>query len=149
MPISSRYLVRSTLAFLAIGFVALIAMVAMNFWLSERAQTYFEEANSARDVRVAAVELRNSMLAAESSQRGFVVTGNEIYLAPYQSAKAQAQRQLQSLRQLLPSYPNAGPALPRLAEILASKFEEFDRTIALKREQKDEEIRSIFRTNNG
>src|SRR6476646_7112945 len=126
MPVSSTFLVRSTLAYLAIGFVALAAIVAMNFWLSERAQTYFADAISARDVRVAAVELRNSILAAESSQRGFIITGNEIYLAPYQSAKAQAQRQLLVLQKLLPSYPDGGPTLPRLSAILANKFKEFD-----------------------
>ena len=80
------------------------------------------------------------MLAAESSQRGFIITGNEIYLAPYQSAKAQAQRQLSALQTLLPSYFDADATLKRLSEILATKFEEFDRTIALKRDQRDEEI---------
>jgi two-component sensor histidine kinase/CHASE3 domain sensor protein len=149
MPISSRDLIRSTSSFLLIGFVALMAIVAMNFWLDERARFYSEDAISARDTRFAAVELRNSMLAAESSQRGFIITGNEIYLAPYQSAKAQAQRQLAALQRLLPSYFDAEATLKRLSEILAAKFEEFDRTIALKRDQRDEAIRSIFRTNNG
>jgi two-component sensor histidine kinase/CHASE3 domain sensor protein len=149
MPISSRDLIRSTSAFLLIGFVALMAIVAMNFWLGERAQFYSEEAISARDTRVAAVELRNSMLAAESSQRGFIFTGNEIYLAPYQSAKTQAQRHMLALQKLVPSFLDAGPTLERLSEILATKFGEFDRTIALKRDQRDDEIRSIFRTNNG
>jgi two-component sensor histidine kinase len=149
MPISTRDLIRSTSAFLLIGFVALMAIVAMNFWLDERAQFYSDEAVSARDTRVAAVELRNSMLTAESSQRGFIITGNEIYLAPYHSAKVQAQRQLLLLQKLLPSYFDSGPTLNRLSEILTAKFEEFDRTIALKRDQRDDEIRSIFRTNNG
>ena len=149
MPISSRDPIRSTSSFLLIGFVALMAIVAMNFWLSERARFYSEEAISARDTRVAAVELRNSLLVAESSQRGFIITGNEIYLAPYQSAKVQAQRELSALRSLLPSYFDAEATLRRLSEILAAKFEEFDRTIALKRDQRDEEIRSIFRTNDG
>ena len=149
MPGSSRDLIRSTSAFLLVGFVALMAIVAMNFWLGERARLYSEEAISARDTRVAAVELRNAMLTAESSQRGFIITGNEIYLAPYQSAKAQAQRHLSTLQKLLPSYFDADVTLKRLAEILATKFEEFDRTIALKRDQRDDEIRSIFQTNNG
>ena len=149
MPISSRDLIRSTSASLLIGFAALLAIVGMNFWLGERAQFYSEEAISARDTRVAAVELRNSMLAAESSQRGFIITGNEIYLAPYQSAKAQAHRHLLVLQRLLPSYFDAGPTLERLSTILASNFEEFDRTIALKRAQRDEDVRSIFRTNSG
>jgi CHASE3 domain sensor protein len=75
MPISSRYLVTSTSAFLLIGFVALMTIVAMNFWLGERGQSYFEEAIEARDTRIAAVELRNAVQTAEASQRGFIITG--------------------------------------------------------------------------
>lgn len=39
--------------------------------------------------------------------------------------------------------------MPRLSELLHSKFEELDRTIALKRGQRDDEIQAIFHTNSG
>ncbi|MFB9979301.1 sensor histidine kinase [Mesorhizobium kowhaii] len=149
MPISGRHLVRFTSTALLVGFLALMAIVAMNFWLGERAQSYFDDAIAARDTRVAAVELRNAMQTAESSQRGFIITGNEIYLAPYQSAKTQAQRHLQALQTLLLSYPNSDLALKRLSSILTTKFDEFDRTIALKRDQRDDEVLAIVRTNKG
>ena len=65
--------------------------------------------STARNTRVAAVELRDAMQTAESSQRGFIITGNEIYLAPYQAAKIQAQRHLAALQTLLfQSYPAFG-----------------------------------------
>ncbi|MGV8856680.1 MAG: CHASE3 domain-containing protein [Devosia sp.] len=104
---------------------------------------------AARDTRVAAVELRNAMQTAESSQRGFIITGNEIYLAPYQSAKAQEQRYLLALQSLLLPYPNADATLSRLSEILATKFDEFDRIIALKRDGRDDDVIAIIRTNSG
>jgi len=146
---SSRYFVPLTSISLLIGFVALMAIVAMTFWLGERAQFYFEDAISARDTRVAAVELRNAMQTAEASERGFVITGNEIYLGPYQTAKVQAQRQFEALKTLLSSYPGAESTLQRLSAITTTKFDEFDQTIALKREQRDAEILAIFRTNKG
>lgn len=149
MPLPSRHLFRMTTASLSIGFAALMAIVAMNFWLGERAQAYFDDAIAARDTRVAAVELRNAMQTAESSQRGFVVTGNEIYLAPYRSAKTQAQRNLAALQALLPSYSNSDTVLRRLTVVLATKFEELDRTIELKRNHRDEEVLAVFRTNSG
>ena len=149
MSISSRYLVGMTSASLLIGFVALMAIVAMNFWLGERAQSYFDNAIAARDTRIAAVELRNAMQSAEFSQRGFIITGNEIYLAPYQSAKTQAQRHLLALQTFLPSYPNSDLALRRLSAILSDKFGELDRTIELKRNKLDGEVLAIFRTNSG
>ena len=94
MPISSKSLLRSTSVFLLIGFIALMGIVAVNFWLGERAQSDFDDAISARDTRIAAVELRNAVQTAEASQRGFLLTGNEIYLAPYQAAKIQARRRV-------------------------------------------------------
>jgi len=149
MPTSTRQLIRSTSVFLLVGFLALMAIVGTNYWLGERAQAYFADAMGARDTRVAAVELRNAMQTAESSQRGFIITGNEIYLAPYQSAKAQEQRYLLALQSLLLPYPNADATLSRLSEILATKFDEFDRTIALKRDGRDDDVIAIIRTNSG
>jgi CHASE3 domain sensor protein len=149
MPISSQSLLRSTSTFLFVGLVALMAIVGMNFWLGERAQFYFDDAIGARDTRVAAVELRNALQTAEASQRGFMITGNEIYLAPYQTSKIQMQRHLSILQSLLPSYPGSEVTLERLNTLLVVKFEELDRTIALKRQKRDEEALAIFRTNSG
>ncbi|WP_195177178.1 sensor histidine kinase [Mesorhizobium sp. INR15] len=129
--------------------MALTAIVATNFWLGQRAQSYFDDAIAARDTRVAAVELRNAMQTAEASERGFVITGNEIYLGPYQTAKAQAQRHMQALQTLLTAYPNSESTLQRLSAIIATKFDELDQTIALKRDQRDAEILAMFRTNRG
>lgn len=149
MSISSKFILRSTSAFLFVGFMALMAIVVMNFWLGERAQSIFEDASAARDTRIAAVELRNAMQTAESSQRGFIITGNEIYLAPYQAAKIQAQHRLAALQLLLPSYAGAGVKFERLDALLTSKFDELDRTIALKRDKRDEDALAIIRTNSG
>ncbi|MBZ9676951.1 sensor histidine kinase [Mesorhizobium sp. ES1-1] len=126
-----------------------MAIVATNFWLGQRAQSYFDNAIEARDTRIAAVELRNAMQTAEASERGFVITGNEIYLGPYQTAKAQAQRHLKALQALLTTYPDSESTLRRLSAILITKFDELDQTIALKRDNRDAEILAIFRTNRG
>jgi two-component sensor histidine kinase/CHASE3 domain sensor protein len=149
MSLSSQSLLRSTSVFLLIGFTALMAIVVMNFWLGERAQSNFEDASAARDTRIAAVELRNAMQTAESSQRGFIITGNEIYLAPYQAAKIQARRHLSSLQTYLPSYAGSDVKLERLSTLLTAKFEELDRTIDLKRDKRDEETLALIRTNSG
>src|SRR5689334_20482852 len=98
MPLSGRYVVRSTSALLFTGLLFLAAIVATNLWLGVRAQSYFNDAIASRDTRIAAVELRNALQVAESSQRGFIITGNEIYLAPYRSAKTQALRRLAALQ---------------------------------------------------
>ena len=114
MPISTRFVVQSTIALLAVGLLTLLVIVGMTIWLGERAHVYFDEAIEARDTREAAVELRSAVQTAESSQRGFVVTGNEIYLAPYDSAKAMARRQLEALKRSLADQPELDALLLRL-----------------------------------
>ena len=149
MPISSRSVVRSTFAFLIIGFVALLGIVGMTFWLSERAQVYFNQAIEARDTRGAAVDLRNAVQTAESSQRGFMLTGNEIYLAPYDTAKTQAERELTQVTKLLAPYPDSAVPVQRLTTLIGQKFEELDQTIILKRAHKDDDALAILKTNKG
>jgi two-component sensor histidine kinase len=149
MSLSNSYVIRSTFAFLAVGLLVLLGIVGMTLWLNERAQVYFGQVIESRDTRAAAVELRNAVQTAESSQRGFMVLGNEIYLAPYDTAKVKAQRQLETLKDLLTGYPETQTATDRLTAILAEKFDEMDHTITLKRAQQDAEALEILRTNKG
>jgi two-component sensor histidine kinase len=149
MPISGRFVVQYTSLLLAIGFLALLGIVGMTVWLGERAQFYSSDAIDARDTRISAVELRSAVQSAESSQRGYLVSGNEIYLAPYDSAKASAERQVGRLKSLLASYPKTDAMLRRLSAVIAEKIDEMDRTIALKSERRDAEALALFRTNRG
>ena len=148
MPIS-RFVVRSTIGLLAVGFLTLLGIVGMTVWLGERAQIYFNEVIEARDTRGSAVELRDALRTAESSQRGFLVTGNEIYLAPFDSAKTLALRHLDRLKQTLVRYPETQALLQRLTTLITEKIGEMDQTIALKNALRDAEALALLRTNRG
>src|SRR6476646_4451048 len=132
MPISSRFVVNSTIFLRLVGFLALLAIVGMTIWLGEEAQRYVEEASQVRDVRIAAVELRSALQNAESSQRGFLVGGNEIYLAPYGNSKTLALAQFERLKASLSPSSQTERVIKRLTDVIAEKFSEMDRTIALK-----------------
>lgn len=149
MPISSRFVVQSTIVLLGIGLLALLGIVGATIWLGERAQVYFNVVIEARDTRSSAVELRSALQTAESSQRGFLLTGNEIYLAPYDSAKVLAARQVDALTKALAATPDGAALMQRLAAVIAEKFGELDQTIALKADRRDAEALAILRTNRG
>jgi len=149
MPISSRFFVQSTTTLLLVGFLALLGIVGMTFWLGERAQVYFNEVIAARDARSAAVDLRNALQTAESSQRGFLYTGNEVYLASYGPAKTLAERQLAAVNRLLASYDGLNASLQRLTTVINEKFAEMDLTIAMKRDYRDADALARIRTNRG
>lgn len=149
MPISTRFVINSTIALLALGAIALIGIVGMTVWLAERANVASEQALQIRSVRTAAIELRSAVQTAESSQRGFLVGGNEIYLAPYDAAKSQARAQLDRLRAGWAATDQLERVIGRISSVLADKIDEMDRTIALKREVHDAEALALFGSNRG
>jgi two-component sensor histidine kinase len=149
MPITSRFFIQSTVALFATAFVVLLVIVGMNIWLGERAQFYFDEVIAARNARSAAVEVRSAVQTSEAAQRGYLFTGNQVYLAPYDPAQTQARRQFDALRTALADYPELAPAIERLSTVLDDKFAEMDQTISLKRDRKDAEALAIARTNRG
>jgi signal transduction histidine kinase len=147
--LSAPFGIGSTAALVLVGCLALLGIVAMTFWLGERAGHYYKQAIEARDARAAATELRHALESAESSQRGFLLTGNQIYLAPFGTSKELAQRQLEQIRAVLKADASSRALLDRLSSIVTEKFAEMDRSIALKRERSDAEALAIIRTNRG
>ncbi|MBV8800515.1 MAG: CHASE3 domain-containing protein [Alphaproteobacteria bacterium] len=131
------------------GFLALLAIVGMTVWLGDRADVFFAQATVQRDRRIAAVELRDALRTAESSQRGFLLTGNEIYLAPYDTAKTRAQQELSDLTWLSSEAAQQTPMLRHLEEAINSKLGEMDRSINLKSAGRDDAALAVVRTNRG
>ena len=76
--------------------------------------------------------LLSSMKDAETGQRGFVLTGEQRYLEPYQGAGQAAEQTLQELRRLTVDNPNQQRRLDVLEPLVASKFGELKETITLR-----------------
>ncbi len=145
-----RYLEpRLAIAPLIVGFLALAAIVITTFWLNERSQFIFQEVVAARMVRGEAVDLRSALQSAESSQRGYLYTHNEIYLAPYDVAKTQARKQIQLMQGALSTYPELQAARDRLADVVEQKLGEIDQTIALQQERREADAMAMVQTNRG
>lgn len=149
MPISSRFVVRSSTMLLTVALAALIIIVGMTIWLNARAERFFEAAVSTRQTKAAAVELRDALRTAESSQRGYILTGNEIYLAPLDNAKATVAREYEALKRQAQRSDLAEPMLQRLATVIDEKLKELDETVTLKGSRKEAEVRAIVETNRG
>lgn len=149
MPISGRLVVSLSIVLLAIGLLALTGIVGLTIWLGERAQFYTAEVGNARETRTSAVELRSALQNAESSQRGFLISGNEIYLAPYDAARNQVERQSERLTALMIPRTDAKPMMDRLLAVVTEKVDEMSRTIALKKELRESEASALFRSNRG
>ncbi|MFO1305074.1 MAG: CHASE3 domain-containing protein [Burkholderiales bacterium] len=134
---------------LTVGFLALIVIVGTTIWLVERGNSLFEQSALQRTIRIAAVELRDNLRTAESSQRGFLLTGNEIYLAPYDTATARARRELEDLGRMIPPDAPNRAMLPRLSEAVGEKITEMDDSIALKSAGRDADAMALLHSNRG
>lgn len=149
MPITARAFIRSQLAFLAVGLVALVAIVAVAFFLGARSTQLGNEIIEARDLKSTAVTVGASVQRAESSQRGYLFTENEVYLAPFDSAKSAALVAVEQLPMRLATYPDLLPAAERLSQVLADKFAEMDDTIAMTRARDRAGALDLVLTNRG
>jgi two-component sensor histidine kinase len=134
---------------LAGGLIALALIVGMSFWLNLRTQNFIEQVTHARALSSQAVALRSALQAAESSQRGFLYTQNEIYLAPYSVAKSQARRQLENLQLGLIDYAALQAAGEKLNEVVEKKFAEMDGSIQLQQQGKKNQAYDLVQTNQG
>lgn len=149
MPISSRQLIGSTLALLLVGFAALAAIIGATMWLGERARLYSSELLEVRDVRALAVDLRAALQTAESSERGYLYTGNEVYLSPYDLARRRAVEASAALPASLAAYPDLAAAVRELRRAVDEKTTQMDRLIQLRRDGRDAEALAWVRTNRG
>lgn len=114
-----------------IGGAMLVCIVVATVWMSERAVTYASQVEQQQLLRSKAFNLREAMLAAESSQRGYVLTGNVIYLAPYENAKTVVRSELSFLERGLAEVSRFQPMMERLRQIIEQRLRELDAVIEL------------------
>ena len=69
-----------------LGVALLIGMVATSLWLVQANNKYSQETADLRRLRASIVDVLTTVQDAETGQRGFLLTGDDRYLAPYQEA---------------------------------------------------------------
>src|SRR4051812_3270038 len=70
----------------------------------------------------------------ETGQRGFLLTGDERYLAPYNTGAASVHTKLKELRTLTKDNPNQQRRLDALEPLVESKLAELKETIDLRKD---------------
>jgi len=84
---------------------------------------------------------------AETGQRGFLLTGDERYLAPYSAAVPEAETRLETLRGSVGAGQRAG--VDALASLVTQKLAELRDTVALRREAGFERALEVVGTGEG
>ncbi|KAA3506413.1 response regulator [Agrobacterium vitis] len=111
--------------FLISGFVANFNLQALRDGNEKVVQTHV--------AIVALDELLSHLQDAETGQRGFLLTNNESYLAPYNAALRAIPTQLDKIAQLSGSNIGQSPRLTALRQHVDGKLSELNETIELRR----------------
>ncbi len=86
---------------------------------------------------------------AETGQRGYLLTGEERYLEPYQSAIARVNAQVDGLQQLTADNNQQQQRIRDLKIAIDSKLAELEETIVLRREKNLEAALRLVKTDRG
>lgn len=89
------------------------------------------------------------LLNAESGQRGYLLTGEESYLAPYEQGRSAVTTALDALENLTADHPAQQSRVVVVDELVSAKLRELQQTIELQRSAGTEAALGIVRTHVG
>jgi methyl-accepting chemotaxis protein len=78
-------------------------------------------------------DVRSTMKDAETAQRGYLITGEDRYLEPYQVAVRVVDRQIQDLKELTADNRNQQRRIATVQSLTANKLSELKETIELRK----------------
>ncbi|AFY71598.1 methyl-accepting chemotaxis sensory transducer [Thalassoporum mexicanum PCC 7367] len=133
------------------GIVVLIAGIAS--FVSQSTTNSLEESNEwvihTYQVETQLRALEKLLVDAETGQRGFVITGKEQYLQPYNAARDVLDDEVSSLRDKISDNPAQVARLDAVVDLIDQKLAELAETIALKRVGQEEEMLAIILSDQG
>ncbi len=116
---------------IAAALALLLSICAGAAFLAVQSQHQAADAAHEETIDDAAGVLRDQLLAAESGQRGFLVTGRAGLLEPYQAARAPIETALDRLDAALAGEPSRAALARTLRGQVQQKLDELQRSIAL------------------
>ncbi|EPE99623.1 sensor histidine kinase [Rhizobium grahamii] len=140
---------RSSLIMLAIGVLVLLGIVGSSIWLVRANNNYSEETASLRRVRSSIVGLLTTVQDAETGQRGFLLSNDLSYLAPYDKALQELPQRRKALVDNVSPLPSYAAQLDALNTAVEGKLLELSTTVALAKEAKLPEAVAIVRDDAG
>nr|WP_295776214.1 PAS domain S-box protein [Rhodoferax sp.] len=116
---------------------AVLLLMAMGlgftFWSYHQIEQASDHRRDSRVIITYADDLLLDLTVAETSQRGYALTGSEAYLEPYQGVRDNIKAHLVVLRELTTSAP-AQQHVDTITPLLDAKLAEMDKTIAMRRD---------------
>ena len=135
------------------GFTVLLAILVGNAIITRRELRGLVDSQAqvarTRDVLYELSRAESLLKDAETGQRGYLYTGDQKYLAPYNSAIGQVLPQIDALAKITANNPREQELTPELRVLSQRKLEELAKTIALFQSGKPDEARAFVLSDVG
>jgi len=137
--------------FVAVLFIAAISNAVFTFQLEAYGEVKLKWVNHTHEVINKTERLFGGMKDAETGQRGFLLTKNAIYLAPYYNGVINAKNNFKELKELTSDNPVQQKRLKSIEYSMVQKFKELSETIELTQKSNSGMIKalSIVKENKG
>jgi len=122
---------RTSLIALAIG--AVIITSALGLFNTARVYSNATGVAHTGDVKTALGAVLQAITDAETGQRGYLITGDDRYLEPYQHGTAEIDSAMQSLGSVIDDDPAQQKLLESLRPAITTKLEELAQTVGVRR----------------
>jgi signal transduction histidine kinase len=126
-----------------------VAVLLTNEIGHQRALAVIASREALLDARVEVSTLMREVIAAESGQRGYLLTGRPEYKEPYTRAAAQVQGQLARLATIYSTWPDRSEDVKKLDELTRQRMSELATTIGMFENQGNEGWRDVVLTDIG
>ncbi len=135
--------------YLAGALVILLFITVLTFqdWVTFGAAS--REVEQTRQLLEHTENLLSTVKDAETGQRGFLLTGDDQYLSPYNTAVNAAPSVLSKLRALSVNRPTIRPRVDALEGVVREEFQELNDVIVIRRSQGLQAAVDVVRTNRG
>ncbi len=138
---------------LLIGITAAVLFFVLSGYSAYRNTTALRQGSQlvarTHEVITALERLMSLMKDAETGQRGYLLTGKEDYLQPYQAAVVGIEGEKIKLHELIDENVLQKDLLTKVEIQIAAKFSEMDETIALRKAKGFEPARDLVATDRG
>jgi signal transduction histidine kinase len=102
---------------LAAGFAVLIANAMFSLWVGSRTSSFINHTVTDQALKSSLAGLLSAAQDAETGQRGYLLTGDEQYLQPYQAAVTDMPMHLRALESMAGENEHLRVRLPHLREV--------------------------------
>jgi signal transduction histidine kinase len=134
---------------LAVSALLLSVIVGAAVWLAARTNASVDEATRAQQISTLAADVLSAVQAAETGQRGRLLTGRDSYLAPYETAAARLPGLLDQLGAAVRDDPTDAPRFARLRPVVEAKLRELAATLQLERDGRHQDALALVLSDEG